>query len=95
MSETVEFGTKQTADEWRREHEEYVCPIDDDRRLKTVAFVNDAPDWLLDRAHVEAASGRSERDQDSGQIELTDSEKERVGPFTDENNYRKAAAVRA
>jgi len=94
LSETVEFGSKAAADRFREEYEESVCPDDDDRRRKTVAFVSDAPDWLLDRAEVEAASGRSERGGDGGQVELTDSEKKRVGPFEGENNYRKAAAVK-
>lgn len=94
MSIEVEFGSMETADEYRDEHEEYICPIDDDARQKTVAFVSDTPDWLLDRAQVEAASGRDERTSDGGQVELTDAEKNRVGPFEGANNYRKAAAVK-
>lgn len=84
----------ETADAYRRDHDEWVCPIDDDERRKTVAFVSDTPDWLLDRAQVEAASSRDERTADGGQVELTDSEKDRLGPFTGSNNYRKAAAVK-
>ncbi|WP_353634614.1 hypothetical protein ABSL23_02345 [Halobacterium sp. NMX12-1] len=94
MSIEVEFGSMETADEYRREHEQYICPVDDDARRKTVAFVSDTPDWLLDRAQVEAASSRDERTADGGQVELTDSEKDRLGPFTGSNNYRKAAAVK-
>jgi hypothetical protein len=94
VSIEIEFGSKETADEYRREHDEWVCPVDDDARLKTVAFVSDAPDWLIEQAEVEAASGRSERASGGGQAELTDAEKNRVGPFTGSNNYRKAAAVK-
>jgi hypothetical protein len=94
VSTTVEFGSMATAEEYREQHHEYICPVDDDRRRKTVAFVDDTPDWLLDRAQVEAASSRSERGGDGGQVELTDAEKDRVGPFTGANNYRKAAAAK-
>ena len=94
MSQTIEFGSKQTADEYREEYSECVCPVDDDRRLKTVAFVSDAPGWLIEQAEVEAASGRSERANSGGQTELTKGEKDRLGPFTGQNNYRKAAAVK-
>jgi hypothetical protein len=94
LSQTIEFGSKQTADEYREEYSECVCPVDDDRRLKTVAFVSDAPGWLIEQAEVEAASGRSERANSGGQTELTKGEKDRLGPFTGQNNYRKAAAVK-
>jgi len=94
LSQTIEFGSKQTADEYREEHSEHVCPVDDDRRLKTVAFVSDAPGWLIEQAEVEAASGRSERTSGDGQAELTKGEKDRLGPFTGQNNYRKAAAAK-
>ena len=94
MSQTIEFGSLFTADEYREEYSECVCPVDDDRRLKTVAFVSDAPGWLIEQAEVEAASGRSERANSGGQTELTKGEKDRLGPFTGQNNYRKAAAVK-
>ena len=94
MSQTIEFGSKQTADRYREEHSEDVCPVDDDRRLKRVAFVSDAPGWLIEQAEVEAASGRSERANSGGQTELTKGEKDRLGPFTGQNNYRLAAAVK-
>ncbi|MDH5019043.1 hypothetical protein [Halobacterium rubrum] len=85
----------QAANAFRDDYEEYVCPVDDDKRRKTVALVSDPPEHVLDRAHVEAASGRSERASGAGQIELTDAEKDRLGPFTGDNSYRKAAAAKA
>lgn len=39
MSIAVEFGSIETADEYREQHDEYVCPVDDDPRRKTVTFV--------------------------------------------------------
>jgi hypothetical protein len=95
LSETVEFGSRPAANAFREEYEEFVCPVDDDRRLKTVALVSDTPEYVLDRAHAQAASGRSERASGAGQVELTDAEKDRLGPFTGNNSYRKAAAVKA
>lgn len=94
MSERIEFGNKAAADSFREEHEEHVCPIDDDKRLKTVALVSDVPEYIVEQAEVEAAAGRAERADGPGQIELTKQEKKALGPFTGSNNYRKAAAVK-
>jgi len=85
----------QAANAFRDDYEEYICPVDDDKRRKTVALVSDTPEHVLDRAHVEAASGRSERASGAGQVELTDTEKDQLGPFTGNNFYRKAAAAKA
>jgi hypothetical protein len=90
---TVEFGSKAEADAFRDEHANAVAE-GDDRRLKTVALVEDAPQRVLDEAAVRAGAGRADRGGRGGQIELTDVEKERVGPFDGSNNYRKAAAVK-
>ena len=95
MSEFVEFGTKAVADDFRDRHAEHVCPLDDDRRLKTVAFKSDTPTTVLEQAAVEAASGRSERAAGAGQVELSDVEKNRVGPFTGSNNLMKARSAKA
>jgi len=95
VSWEIEFGTKGGADDAREEFDEYVCPADDDRRLKTVAFVDDTPDWARDRIEAAAATGQAEGAEGSGQVELTEEEKNRVGPFEGSNNYRKAAAVKA
>lgn len=95
MSFDVEFGTKSGADAARDEHAEYVCPVDDDRRLKTVSFVDDTPDRVRDQLEAGAATGRAERAEGSGQADLTDAEKNRIGPFTGSNNYLKAASVKA
>ncbi|MFC6734879.1 hypothetical protein [Halolamina salina] len=95
MSFEIEFGTKGGADAARDEHGEYVCPVDDDRRLKTVAFVDDTPDHVRDQLEAGAQTGRAEREEGAGQAELTDGEKNRVGPFVEENNYLKAASVKA
>ena len=95
MSFEIQYGTKGGADAARDEHADYVCPVDDDRRLKTVAFVEDTPDRVRDQLEAAAQTGRAERDQGSGQADLTDAEKNRVGPFTGSNNYLKAASVKA
>ncbi|MCU4716993.1 hypothetical protein [Halapricum hydrolyticum] len=55
MSPTVEFGSKDAADAAREQWGEHLCP-DDDRRLKTVAFVEDVPDRVIERAELEAAT---------------------------------------
>jgi hypothetical protein len=78
MSQTIAFGSKQAADAFREDHDEWLCPVDDDKRKKTVAVVSDAPDHIVERAELAAASGRSERSGDGGQIPLTDSERDRI-----------------
>ena len=95
MSFDIEFGTKSGADAAREEHAEHVCPLDDDRRLKTVAFKSDTPDHVRDQLQAGAATGRAERGEGSGQADLTNAEKSRIGPFTGSNNYLKAASVKA
>jgi hypothetical protein len=94
LADRVAFGSKATADTYREEYSEHLCS-DDDRRLKTVTFAGDTPEHVLERAEVEAAGGRSERSGGPGQVPLTDTEKERVGPFTPPNNYLKAASAKA
>jgi len=99
VSEFIEFGRKAAADDFRDEFEEYVCPVDDDRRLKRVAVVSDTPEWLLEQARVQAGAGRAERAGGAGLAQLTEHEKDRVGPFDAPgeggNQYGKASAVKA
>ena len=95
MSFSVEFGAKSGADDAREEYEEYICPVDDDKREKTVFFVEDTPEHVRDRVEAAAQTGRAQRDSGAGQADLTDAEKERVGPFEGPNNYLKAASVKA
>lgn len=73
----IEFGTKEAADVFRDEWQEYLCP-DDDRRLKTVTVVSDTPEHVIERAEIEAAAGRSERSGNGGQVELADTERDRI-----------------
>lgn len=74
---TVEFGSKAVADAAREQWSEHLCP-DDDKRLKTVRFVSDVPDDVLERAEIEAAESLGERESGPGQVELTDHEKDRI-----------------
>ncbi|WP_120246830.1 hypothetical protein [Halopiger aswanensis] len=59
-----------------------------------MALSSDAPKRVLEEATVRAASGRADQGARGGQVELTEQEKERVGPFEGSNNYRKATAVK-
>lgn len=99
MTETIEFGSKAAADDFRAEFAEYICPIDDDKRLKTVAVVSETPEWLLEQARVQAGAGRAERAGGPGLAQLSEHEKDRVGPFDapgeGPNQYGKASAVKA
>ncbi|WP_340101232.1 hypothetical protein [Salinibaculum salinum] len=73
MTPSVEFpsGSKNVADTYRDDYPDYICP-DDDRRLLTVTFTSDAPDWLLEQARRDAADARGEHEEGAGQVGLTD-----------------------
>jgi hypothetical protein len=94
MSVTVEFGSKAAADQYRDDHEEYICPVDDDRRLKTVAFVGDTPEWLLDQARLDAEEGRAERAASAGQATLTEAERDDIDFSKGRANVPHARAVK-
>ncbi|TKX78995.1 hypothetical protein EXE53_18200, partial [Halorubrum sp. SD626R] len=78
MSEFIEFGSMEAADRAREQHAEYRCPIDDDRRQKTVAFVSDTPESLLQRIEAEATEDRATAEQRSNTAELTDRERSKI-----------------
>jgi hypothetical protein len=93
MTDHVEFATKQAADAFREEHEEYLCS-NDDRRLKTVAISSDAPDQLLEEAAIEAAVTRAERDG-AGQLSLDDHERDAIDFSEGKANVPWARSVKA
>lgn len=95
MSEAVEFGEKAAADEYRDEHPDAICPVDDDRRTKTVHFVSDTPDWLLDQARAEADEGRAAREAGPGQSPLTDAERDRIDFDADRASVPWARSIKA
>lgn len=72
-----EFGDRPAANAFREEHEEHLCPHDD-RRMRTVTLVGDAPDRVLDEAAVQAAASREDH-SGTGQQSLTDAEKDLGG----------------
>lgn len=78
MSQNIEFGSKDVADQFREEHEEYLCSVDDDRRLKTVAVIDGTPMTVVERAEIEAAASRGERESDGGQLALTENERDQL-----------------
>ncbi|WP_159900757.1 hypothetical protein [Salinirussus salinus] len=76
MSTKVEFGTRDAANSFRDEHEEHLCPVDDDRRRKTVALTSDTPEAVVEKARRQAEQARAERTEGPGQIGLSDAEKD-------------------
>lgn len=94
MSPTVEFGSKSAADAARETWDEHLCP-DDDRRLKTVRFVGDVPDDVLERAELEAAESLGERESGPGQAELTEHEKDRIDFSKGRANTMWARSIKA
>jgi len=94
LTERIEYGTKAAADAARDRHSEHLCPIDDDRRLKTVAYASDTPQSVLDTERLEAADGRGERSDGPGQVPLSDGEKDRIDFSGDRANVPHARAVK-
>ena len=93
MTERVEFGGKDVADTYREEYPEHICS-EDDARLKTVAFTSDTPDWLLEQARLDATDGRGERAESTGQVGLTEHEKDDIDFSKDRANVPHARAVK-
>ncbi|WP_144901342.1 putative sodium/potassium/calcium exchanger [Halobellus captivus] len=60
MTEFIEFGSKTAADSVREQFEEHLCSVDDDKRLKTVAFTSDTPESVLQQAEAQAQETRAE-----------------------------------
>lgn len=78
MSIATEFGSKGGADSAREEWADWVCPLDDDKRTKTVHWVSDIPDELLEQIETSATEDRAAREVSIGQAELTDAERKRI-----------------
>jgi hypothetical protein len=95
VSIPVEFGSRPDANTIRDEYPEYVCPVDDDRRERTVHLVSDTPDPVLDRIEAEAAEGRAARDDTTGQATLTDAERERIDFTAERANVPWAQSIKA
>ncbi|WP_248299408.1 hypothetical protein [Halorhabdus amylolytica] len=94
MSPTVEFGSKAVADTYRDEHPDHICP-DDDARLKTVTFRSGTPEWLLDQAERDAMDERAERETSTGQVGLSDAEKDEIDFSVGNASVPHARAVKA
>jgi len=90
----VEFGTRADANTVRDDQADHLTGRFD-RRYSKVELVDDVPDDVEAEIRGIAADGRADRESGAGHVELTDGEKRRVGPFTGDNNYRKATAVKA
>lgn len=90
MSESVEFARKSTADDFREQYAEYICPIDDDARTKTVAFVSDTPDHIIEEAKATAVSEGARLEGGLTAVDLTRKERERLDFSRDGVNVPKA-----
>jgi hypothetical protein len=94
VTERIEYGSKSAADNARERNEEYLCPVDDDRRLKTVAYASDTPDRVLEAERLEAEDGRAEREDGPGQVPLTDDERDRLDYTQPRANEMHAQSVK-
>jgi hypothetical protein len=94
----VEFSGRDSADAAREEWEEWVCPLDDDKRKKTVSFVSDTPESVREMIEVKAMDSRGEQTT-SHTADLSEREREKisdVGGFDQSTtifNWRSAKGV--
>lgn len=88
----MEFPTKSGADAIREQFSDALCP-DDDRRLKTVRFQSDAPEIVVEAAELAAEDERGEHAAGSGQVTVTEAERDQID-FT-ETTVPHARAVKA
>lgn len=94
MPVEAEFGSKTQADAFREEHTEHLAESDD-RRLKTVALTDDAPEWVADRAEAGELEGRAETEGGYGQVALTDHERDQIDFSKGRANVPHARSVKA
>ncbi|PSP38279.1 hypothetical protein BRC71_06290 [Halobacteriales archaeon QH_7_65_31] len=90
----MEFGTLAEANEVREEHAEIVCPLDDDRRLTSVAFVSDVDPETRQTLETRAAASRGDRESGPGQVALSDGERDRLDFTRDNVNVPKYRAIK-
>ncbi|WP_254272158.1 hypothetical protein [Haloarcula marina] len=96
MTERIEYGSKDAADAARERREDYLCPVDDDRRLLTVAYVSDTPDAVLEDERLRAEDGKGERSSGPGQVPLSDAERDRLDysqPRANEGHARSVKGI--
>jgi hypothetical protein len=74
--DTVEFGSRDSANEYRDSHPDALHPADDDRRYKTVSFHPDASVEVVETAETEAQKSKADDTKSYGQTSLTDDERD-------------------
>lgn len=75
MGESITFGSRDQANEFRDKVEKYRKSTDD-RRTKTVELKSSTPDRILQRAETEAFTSETDKSAARGMEELTKSERE-------------------
>jgi hypothetical protein len=88
-----EFGSLLEANSVRDEYDKWLCPHDD-RRMKTVTLVSDAPNRLVDAVGQKAVMSRDDRGG-AGQLDLTDTERKRFDFSRDGVNVPKLRSINA
>jgi hypothetical protein len=63
--------------------------------MRTVTFASSAPDWLIEQAELEAMETRGEREASTGQVGLTDHERDEIDFSKDRASVPHARAVKA
>jgi hypothetical protein len=76
--ETIEFGSRDSANEYRDGHPDALHPADDDRRYKTVTLHPDATRDVVDVAETEAQKSKADDTKSYGQTALTDDERDQL-----------------
>lgn len=82
------------ANKSREEFADVVCPVDDDRRRKTVAFVSETPDDVRRELETEASASRSEQQSGPGQVPLMKGERRQLDFSREGVNVPKYRAIK-
>jgi len=73
--QTIEFSRLDAANDWRDDHEEYLCP-DDKRTKMTMILRSDLPEEVVEDAQTKALASREGERKSYGQTKLSEDEKE-------------------
>lgn len=82
MAKSIEFGSREEANEIRSKIDEYRAESDD-RRKKTVKIESDAPDRIVDRLESESFASVEQNNSSAGMAELTPREKQTLARSSD------------
>lgn len=85
-----------TARDFRGRYPDHLCPVDDDARTKTVCFVSDTPEHIIEEARDVATTEQAEAEEESlDPVELSGADKRRLDFSREGVNVPKARYLKS